>query len=213
MYFWQKTGFKICLGVAIAAAVVLVTLFSTQIGNLLSLFGSKAGISHSVVWGNSANPWLNYQASLQPEACVIEPNTDGGKLTLCLPVQDEDPNEDPNEDPTTDTDGDGLTDDDEVTIYGTDPINPDTDGDGVGDGGEVANGTDPLNPDTDGDGVGDGVDTDPFVTEPPVTEPPVVDEPPVIESDSDTDSSSSTGSDSDTNSDIDPAVPGVGLMP
>lgn len=62
-----------------------------------------------------------------------------------------------------DTDGDGLLDDDEVNIYGTDPNNPDTDGDGYNDGGEVNIGSDPLNPcdpnasspscDGDGDGV------------------------------------------------------------
>jgi hypothetical protein len=45
----------------------------------------------------------------------------------------------------TDTDDDGLSDDDEVNIYGTDPNNPDTDGDGYLDGVEVENGYDPLN--------------------------------------------------------------------
>lgn len=78
-----------------------------------------------------------------------------------------------------DTDGDGLTNKDEVGI-GTDPQNPDTDrdelldgdevknrktnplaadtdGDGLSDGEEVIRrGTNPLNPDTDGDGLSDG---------------------------------------------------------
>ena len=45
-----------------------------------------------------------------------------------------------------DLDGDGLTNDDETNIHGTDPNNPDTDGDGLSDGAEVANGTDPLDP-------------------------------------------------------------------
>ena len=36
-----------------------------------------------------------------------------------------------------DTDGDGLTDDDEINIYGTNPNDPDTDGDGINDGDEV----------------------------------------------------------------------------
>ncbi len=63
-----------------------------------------------------------------------------------------------------DIDGDGILNDDETNIYGTDPNNPDTDGDGINDGNEIANGTDPLDPcdpmgalttDTDGDGYRD----------------------------------------------------------
>ena len=46
----------------------------------------------------------------------------------------------------SDTDGDGLTDDDEANVYGTDATVVDTDGDGAGDGDEVAAGTDPLDP-------------------------------------------------------------------
>ena len=44
-----------------------------------------------------------------------------------------------------DTDGDGLSDGDEVNIYHTNPLVADTDGDGIPDGVEIANGTDPLN--------------------------------------------------------------------
>ncbi len=44
-----------------------------------------------------------------------------------------------------DSDGDGLSDYDEINIYGTDPLNPDTDGDGYNDGEEVSAGYDPLN--------------------------------------------------------------------
>lgn len=55
-----------------------------------------------------------------------------------------------------DTDGDGLTDAEELTL-GTDPTKADTDGDGLTDGQEVNTyKTDPLNPDTDGDGYSDG---------------------------------------------------------
>lgn len=55
-----------------------------------------------------------------------------------------------------DTDGDGLTDGQEVLIYGTDPTNPDTDGDSLLDGDEVLiHGTDPLLWDTDSDGLSD----------------------------------------------------------
>jgi thrombospondin type 3 repeat protein len=45
-----------------------------------------------------------------------------------------------------DRDGDGLFDNDETDVYGTDPDNPDSDGDGVDDGQEVFDGTDPATP-------------------------------------------------------------------
>ena len=56
-----------------------------------------------------------------------------------------------------DTDGDGLSDGDEVFKYHTDPTKFDTDGDGLSDGDEVLKyHTDPLKMDTDGDGLTDG---------------------------------------------------------
>ncbi len=69
--------------------------------------------------------------------------------------------------PPVDTDSDGLSDDDEVNIHGTNPNNPDTDGDNLNDGDEVnVHGTDPLVTDTDGDGSNDGAEvnmtTDPL---------------------------------------------------
>jgi hypothetical protein len=46
------------------------------------------------------------------------------------------------------------------SLHGTEPLDPDTDGDGLSDGDEVnVVGTDPLDPDHDGDGVCDGDDT------------------------------------------------------
>ena len=54
-----------------------------------------------------------------------------------------------------DSDGDGLTDDDELHRYKTNPGVADTDGDGLTDGEEVKLGTDPLSVDTDGDGLSD----------------------------------------------------------
>jgi hypothetical protein len=45
-----------------------------------------------------------------------------------------------------DTDGDHLSDGDEVMIHGTNPLERDTDGDGVNDGEEVTWGSDPLDP-------------------------------------------------------------------
>lgn len=43
-----------------------------------------------------------------------------------------------------DTDGDGLTDGEEVKVYKTDPLKADTDGDGYSDGAEVEAGYNPL---------------------------------------------------------------------
>lgn len=61
---------------------------------------------------------------------------------------------DPN---NADTDGDGLTDGQEVKVYKTDPKNFDTDSDGLTDGDEIkVYKTDPLKKDTDGDGFSDG---------------------------------------------------------
>ncbi|HPS65095.1 MAG TPA: OmpA family protein [Ignavibacteria bacterium] len=66
-----------------------------------------------------------------------------------------------------DTDGDGLKDGDEVKIYHTDPLKADTDGDGLTDGQEVLQyHTDPLNPDTDGDGLNDGQEVLIYHTDP-----------------------------------------------
>ena len=45
----------------------------------------------------------------------------------------------------SDSDGDGLTDMEEI-ILGTDPLDPDTDHDGMSDGVEVARGSNPLDP-------------------------------------------------------------------
>ena len=54
-----------------------------------------------------------------------------------------------------DTDSDGLTDYDEIFVYGTKPENPDTDDDTINDGDEVSLGLDPLSADSDGDGTDD----------------------------------------------------------
>jgi len=77
---------------------------------------------------------------------------------------------DPN---TADSDGDGISDGDEVNTFGTDPLDSDSDDDGLIDGSELFLGTDPLNPDSDGDGLRDGLETelelDPLVVNPTTT--------------------------------------------
>lgn len=49
-----------------------------------------------------------------------------------------------------DTDGDELSDYEEINVTGTDPLNPDTDSDTISDGDEIKIGFDPTNPETFG---------------------------------------------------------------
>jgi outer membrane protein OmpA-like peptidoglycan-associated protein len=66
-----------------------------------------------------------------------------------------------------DTDGDGLSDYDEIFKYKTDPLKVDTDGDGLNDGDEALKyKTDPLKADTDGDGLSDGQEVMTYKTDP-----------------------------------------------
>ncbi len=60
-------------------------------------------------------------------------------------------------DPNADTDGDGISDWDELFRYGTDPNRSDTDGDGLSDSSEILAGANPLDADENNDGVPDGV--------------------------------------------------------
>ncbi|MGY8688105.1 MAG: hypothetical protein ACKVHP_10265, partial [Verrucomicrobiales bacterium] len=111
--------------------------------------------------------------------------TGGGNLILDDAVECSGPGCD---DDTLDTDGDGVTDCDEVLVNGTNPNSADTDGDGVEDGVEIADGTnaktadsdrdglndgaekiagsDPLNRDTDGDSLSDGQEVSELSTDP-----------------------------------------------
>lgn len=64
-----------------------------------------------------------------------------------------------------DTDGDGLTDLDEIR-YGTDPNNPDTNDDGITDGAAIRMGISATNPDMDGDGLTNGQERHQYRTDP-----------------------------------------------
>lgn len=69
--------------------------------------------------------------------------------------------------PAVDSDGDGLSDQDEVGIYGTDPNLADTDGDGLSDGDEVILfGTNPNSVDSDQDGLSDAAEINTHGTNP-----------------------------------------------
>jgi hypothetical protein len=72
---------------------------------------------------------------------------------------------------TADSDGDGVANGQESSLYFTNPMVADTDLDGLGDGSELfTHGTNPLDSDADEDGLGDGEevnvhDTDPMVVD------------------------------------------------
>jgi hypothetical protein len=68
---------------------------------------------------------------------------------------------------SVDSDGDGLTDSEELETYGTDPERADTDGDGLTDSEEIQSaGTDPNAADTDSDGLQDGAELETHSTDP-----------------------------------------------
>ncbi len=87
---------------------------------------------------------------------VTHPTT-GATLTYATPAREECETA-PD---LADTDGDGVTDRDEVEVYCTDPLSVDSDGDGLDDRTEVRQTlTDPNSADTDGDGLLDGEEID-----------------------------------------------------
>jgi outer membrane protein OmpA-like peptidoglycan-associated protein len=91
-----------------------------------------------------------------------DPDTDGDKLSDGDEVRKYRTNP-----LRSDTDGDGLSDGDEVLKYKTDPTRYDTDGDGLQDADEINKYmTDPLRPDTDGDGLSDGDEVTKFKSDP-----------------------------------------------
>ncbi len=92
--------------------------------------------------------YLHFGAATGGDAhAVMNPN--GGLTNLHAYIWGTDPF-------GTDSDGDGLTDADEVYVYGTHPAIPDTDGDGIPDGMEAALGSDPRHWDSNANQVRDG---------------------------------------------------------
>ncbi|MDD3276226.1 MAG: lectin-like protein [Kiritimatiellales bacterium] len=124
-------------------------------------------------------PWLT--AGSHKLTCRIKGPSPGGPFTIesveLYAVDGEDANGngipdwmEQQLDRTTDLDKDGLSDADEVLIYGTNPLSADTDGDGLSDDAELMDGTDPAERDTDHDGVDDGTEREQALTDPLVAD-------------------------------------------
>ena len=135
-------------------------------------------IGHNLGLAHSSDPnALMYAAYTGPRRFLSEDDVAGVQAIYGVgsgpnpapevPSQDEAPPPSAGQD----ADADGIADDEEVLVTGTDPNNADSDGDGLGDGVEVTNHMNPLDADMDKDGVSDGQEvdqgTDPFFPEQP----------------------------------------------
>ncbi|MFW6347840.1 MAG: OmpA family protein, partial [Cyclonatronaceae bacterium] len=126
-----------------------------------ALFLSACGSSQETVDETPDVITMEYLESLEDEELQqMDSDGDGVSDYDEMFVHDTDPL-------GSDSDDDGLSDGDEVDVYGTDPLNPDTDEDGLNDYDEVmVHNTDPLVADTDGDGLSDFDEIDTYNTDP-----------------------------------------------
>jgi gliding motility-associated-like protein len=144
----NPTTFDVVVTIDTIHPIVSVTTSSNLTCNdsIIDLTG-VSNVTDSFTWsgGNiiSGGTTFTPQVDMAATYTLTVQDTINGCITIVsATVLD---NTNPVDDPTGDCDGDGLTNEDEITL-GTDPLNPDTDGDGVTDGTEVLDGTNPLDP-------------------------------------------------------------------
>jgi hypothetical protein len=104
----------------------------------------QTGTSKVICWGYNSDGQATPLGVVNGTAGTAAGIATGGFHSLAIVAAPE-PTATPTATPTAppDTDADGISDSDEINIYGTDPLNPDTDGDGFNDGEEIATGSDP----------------------------------------------------------------------
>ncbi len=158
---------------------------SGEQGNERSWFGSISNDGQYVAFASLASNLVDDDTNGAWDVFVStnpSPDTDGDGLPntyeeahVCLDVGVPDADADPDTDGlsntqerdvvtdpcSADTDGDTLSDGDEVNTHGTDPRRLDTDGDGLADGDELStHGTLPTEADSEGDGIWDGYEVE-----------------------------------------------------
>jgi hypothetical protein len=104
----------------------------------------QTGTNKVICWGYNSDGQATPLDAVNGTAGTAAGIAAGGFHSLAIVAAPE-PTATPTATPTAppDTDADGISDNDEINVYGTDPLNPDTDGDGFSDGEEVLAGSDP----------------------------------------------------------------------
>ena len=134
-------------------AIMLISVLCLGAFSISRVRGQAASATQTAQYTNALIAAATQTAAFnQTQAAAIgQEDTDGDGLINAREIEI-------GTDPTkADTDGDELSDGNEVNQFGTDPLKPDTDGDGLSDGEEALRlNTNPLTPDTDQDGLADG---------------------------------------------------------
>lgn len=127
--------------------------------SLSAILLSPGFVTVGVARGDNANAPLKWYWMIllgdtaDPAACAAAAPAPPADTAPAAPATDTGGNTGPTApgggNTAVDTDGDGLTDADETTNFGTDPNVADTDQGGVDDGTEIADGTNPLDPSDD----------------------------------------------------------------
>lgn len=122
--------------------VLLGVIILIGVLSLIIFFMKKSGSSNSAVDIKTASPIENTSSSPAAQTVQIIDKFPNDKDRDGIDDQKEKELGTSNQD--FDTDGDGLSDSDELDVWKTDPTKSDTDGDTFNDGYEVLNGYNPL---------------------------------------------------------------------
>jgi len=153
------------LSVGVWAAILVVTATGSHAANVTLAWDSNAEpdlAGYIVYYGTASRIYPNTVDVGKVNSFEVTGLTSGQTYYFAVTAYDSQRNESSYSNEIThaiaavDTDGDGLSDQDEINIHGTDPNRADTDGDGLSDGAEITlYGTDPRSVDTDGDSLSD----------------------------------------------------------